>query len=121
MSDPIAIAQAYLDTWNEADEARRLALLQRHWRDDASYVDPMMAADGVQAISGLISAVHQRFPGFRFLPTRPADGHGDHVRLAWSLGPDGATPPIEGSDVVRLEGGRIRQVIGFLDRVPAAA
>jgi hypothetical protein len=41
------------------------------------------------------------------------------VRLAWSLGPDGAPALIEGSDVVTMARGRIANVIGFLDKVPA--
>ena len=60
-----------------------------------------------------------RFPGFRFTLLGTPDGHGDYVRLAWALGPDGSPAPIEGSDVVTLEGGRIRRVIGFIDRAPA--
>jgi hypothetical protein len=41
------------------------------------------------------------------------------VRPAWRChGPAGAEAPIEGSDVVRLQGGRIAEVIGFLDKVP---
>jgi hypothetical protein len=41
--------------------------------------------------------------------------------LSWSLGPEGAEPPIEGSDVVMVDDGRIRQVIGFIDRAPTPA
>jgi hypothetical protein len=48
-----------------------------------------------------------------------ANGHGDHVRFSWSLGPAGGEAPIEGSDVLTLESGRVASVIGFLDKVPA--
>ncbi len=121
MSDPTLIARAYLETWNETDGSKRLALLQRHWTDDATYVDPLMGAEGSEQISALVAAVHQRFPGFRFEEIGTANGHGRYVRLSWSLGPAGTQPPIEGSDVVVVEEGRIRQVIGFIDRAPASA
>jgi hypothetical protein len=121
MSDPTLIARAYLDTWNETDGSRRAALLARHWAADAAYTDPLMAARGAAEISGLVGAVHQRFPGFRFQSTGAADGHGPYVRLSWALGPEGGEAPIEGSDVVRIEGGRIQEVIGFIDRAPAPA
>lgn len=121
MSDAATIAQAYLDTWNETDATRRARLLREHWSNDAQYVDPMMSGSGAEQIGALVDAVQQRFPGFRFVQLGTADGHGARVRLAWSLGPDGAEPPIKGSDVLELRDGRIRRVIGFLDQVPASA
>ena len=120
MTDAAAIARHYIDTWNEPDEARRRALLARHWSEDASYVDPLMRADGTVQVAGLVAAVQQRFSGFRFALTGTPDGHGEFVRLSWSLGPEGGAAPIEGSDVVELRDGRIGRVIGFIDRAPAA-
>ena len=116
---PASIARVYLDTWNETDAERRRRLLQQHWTEDAAYADPMASVQGADPIAALIGAVHARFPGFRFTLLGTPDGHGDYVRLAWALGPDGSPAPIEGSDVVTLEGGRIRRVIGFIDRAPA--
>ena len=121
MPDATTIATTYLQAWNEADISRRTALLHEHWTADASYVDPLMSGEGPAQIGALIGAVHERFPGFRFALLGTPDGHGDHVRFSWSLGPDGAEPPIKGSDVVSLQGSRIRRVIGFLDQVPAGA
>jgi len=43
------------------------------------------------------------------------------VRFSWSLGPAGEEAPIEGSDVLTLNGGRVGAVIGFLDKVPQPA
>ena len=118
MSDAQHVAQHYIATWNETDAARRMALLRQHWRDDATYVDPLAQVAGVADIGALIGGVQQRFPGFRFALIGAADGHGAHARFRWSLGPAGAEPPIEGSDVVSLADGRIAGVIGFLDKVP---
>ena len=121
MSDPLAIATRYLDTWNETDPQRRRRRLAEGWTDDARYVDPLMSGNGAAEIDGLIGAVQARFPGFRFAVAGTPDGHGEHVRLSWSLGPAGEEAPIAGSDVVALRDGKIAHVIGFLDRVPAAA
>ena len=100
---------------------RRARLLAETFTDDARYVDPLMSGRGAAQIDGLIGAVHARFPGFRFAVVGAPNGHGDHVRFSWSLGPAGAEPPIQGSDVVELRDGKIANVIGFLDRVPAGA
>lgn len=121
MTDAATIARIYLATWNEADPARRRALLTASWAEDARYADPLMRGRGHDEIDGLIAAVQERFPGFRFSLVGAADGHGDHVRFSWQLGPEGADAPIKGTDFVRLEGGRLADVRGFLDLVPAAA
>ncbi|MEU0472430.1 hypothetical protein ACFW5S_30570 [Streptomyces olivaceus] len=47
------------------------------------------------------------------------DAHHRQVRLRWGLGPEGAEPVVVGFDVLVLdESGRIRDVRGFLDKVP---
>ncbi|HSC63703.1 MAG TPA: nuclear transport factor 2 family protein, partial [Caldimonas sp.] len=98
MSDPLAIASRYLATWNETDAQRRRRLLAETFTDDAGYVDPLMSGSGAAQLDGLIGGVHARFPGFRFAVLGTPDGHGDHVRFSWSLGPAGAEAPIKGSD-----------------------
>ena len=80
-----------------------------------------MSAGEPEGISDLVAAVHQRFPGFRFKLTGTPNGHGEYVGLSWSLGLNGAEPPIMRSDVVVVGEGRICQVTGFIDRAPAAA
>ena len=40
------------------------------------------------------------------------------MRFRWTYGPAGGAPPIEGSDVLMIENGKIAKVIGFLDKVP---
>jgi len=121
MTTPQTIADHYIATWNETDPDRRLALLKSGWTAAATYVDPVAGVAGVEQINGLIGGAQAQFPGFRFVLKGAPDGHGDHVRLAWSLGPDGAPAPIEGSDVIVTDGGRIAQVIGFLDKLPQTA
>lgn len=121
MSDPATIAKCYIATWNETDPARRRALLAATWTENATYVDPLMRGEGHDQIDGLIAAVQQRFPDFRFALTGDADGYGDHVRFSWQLGPEGSDGPIKGTDFVMLDNGRLRRDSGFLDQVPAAA
>jgi len=77
-----------------------------------------MQGSGRQAIDALIAGVHARFPGFSFKLIDEPNGHANFVRFSWSLGPAGGEAPIEGSDVLVMKGGRIGEVIGFLDKVP---
>ncbi|PRY47748.1 hypothetical protein LY71_112105 [Geodermatophilus tzadiensis] len=64
-------------------------------------------------------SLQEQFPGFVHRPAGPVDAHHDQVRFTWHLGPEGAEPPVTGFDVAVTDGdGRIRTVLGFLDRVP---
>ncbi len=120
MLDPQTIADRYIAVWNETDAKRRQALLTQNWTETAIYADPLMRGRGTEQIDALIAAVHERFPGFSFEISGLADGHGDHVRFSWQLGPEGAEAIIKGADIVLIDGGRIAQVTGFLDQVPTA-
>lgn len=119
MNDAATIARAYIDTWNALDGEQLGSLLAHHWAPDAHYGDPLMEGDGHASISGLVQAVQQRFPEYRFALKGQPDGYGETVRLSWTLGQDGEPPAIEGSDVLLLRQGQIERVIGFIDRMPA--
>lgn len=118
MSDAQTIAEAYIAFWNAADPAERARRYEAGFRPDATYADPLMRGAGAAEIGALAAAAQSRFPGFAFRLIGQVDGHGEFVRFRWALGPVGAEAPIEGSDVVRLSGGRIAEVIGFLDKLP---
>ncbi len=117
MSD---LLDRYLACWNETDAATRRALLAAHWTADATYTDPLVDVEGLDALNSTIAAVQEQFPGFAFTPIGPVDAHHDIARFSWGLGPVGAEPLVVGFDVVTTDAdGRISSVLGFLDRVPA--
>jgi hypothetical protein len=116
------IAQRYIDTWNETDPSARRAAVDQLYTEDARYIDPLAEAQGREAITTMIGAVHEQFPGFVFRLAGPVDGHHHQARFGWELGPEGAPAPIVGFDVAVADGtGRIQTVLGFLDKVPAPA
>lgn len=121
MTDLQTVATTYIDLWNENDREARRALLAAHWTPGATYIDPMAAAQGPAEISDLIASVQDRFPGFRFRLLGQPDGHGPNLRFSWGLGPDGAEPPIKGTDFATLQEGRLASVVGFLDALPSGA
>jgi len=116
------LAQRYIDAWNETDGDARRAAVDQLYTEDARYIDPLAAAEGREAIVAMIGAVQEQFPGFTFRLAGPVDGHHNQVRFGWELGPAGAEAPIIGFDVAVIDdAGRIQTVLGFLDKVPAAA
>jgi hypothetical protein len=119
MTDYQALAQDYLAVWNEPDADARTGAAAALFSDDVAYTDPLADVRGRDGLDAVVSGVHAQFPGWRFRPLGPVDGHGGQVRFGWELGPEGAEAPVAGFDVAVLgEDGRIRQVLGFLDRVP---
>lgn len=115
MSDPSTLADAYLTLWNEPDPARRREILSAGWAVDARYTDPMMHGEGLDGVAAMIEGARAQFPGHRFSLRGTPDGHGHFIRFSWSLAPGGGATVARGTDVVRVDDGRIIEVIGFLD------
>ncbi|MFC0599236.1 nuclear transport factor 2 family protein [Streptomyces palmae] len=111
----------YFEAWNATDPAARAQAVAAAWTEDGSYTDPLAEVRGAEQLAALIEGAQQQFPGFEFRQTGTVDGHHDTARFSWELVSvaDGSAP-VAGSDVITLaEDGRIRSVLGFLDRVPA--
>ena len=116
------LIENYLKGWNETDPLRRRALIEDVYAEHAAYVDPMIEARGWEAIDATIAAVQNMFPGHEFRLAGEVDAHHDIARFHWHLAEPGADEPLViGFDVAVLDAGRIRQVHGFLDKVPVAA
>ena len=116
MFNPKTLADAYLALWNEADPARRRAMLDVDWAADAHYADPMMKGEGRDDIALMIEGARAQFPGHSFTLRGTPDGHSRFIRFSWSLAPDGGAPIIGGTDVARIDDhGQLTEVIGFLD------
>jgi len=121
MPDTKETLQAYMDAWNEKDEAKRRALLNKAWADDGRYTDPMSDAHGREALVALIAQFQQQMPGASITATSGVDQHHDHLRFTWKMvAADGSTG-IEGIDIGQLaEDGRIQSITGFFGPLPAA-
>ena len=110
----------YLACWNENDPDARRKLIDEVWADDASYIDPLAEAHGRDAIDATIAAAQGQFPGYVFSLAGPIDAHHRQARFSWGLGQQGADPLVVGFDVaVADDDGKVRTVLGFLDKVPA--
>jgi hypothetical protein len=121
MIDAQDIAERYIASWNETDEASCRRLVGSLWTENARYADPMMQADGHDGITALIGGVHRQFPGLRFALSGKADSHGRFIRFSWSLGPNDGGVIARGTDfAVVAADERLAEVTGFLDQVPAS-
>ena len=109
------VVNGYFAMWNEIDLTRRRAVTAATWSQDASYVDPLFAADSREALDAMVVAVHEQYPGYRFRLTGAVDMHHDRAQWHWELaGPDGSPPVAAGVDfAVLAPDGRLRAVTGF--------
>ncbi|MFC8513113.1 nuclear transport factor 2 family protein [Streptomyces sp. NPDC057257] len=118
----IAVAR-YFEAWNAAEPEELAKAVAAAWTADGSYTDPLAEVGGHEQIAAVIAAAHEQFPGFAFRPAGAVDGHHDTARFSWELvNESDGSAPVAGFDVITLDAdGRIRSVLGFLDRVPAGA
>ena len=115
------IAETYGAAWNETDEARRRALLEKAWADDGHYTDPQSDAKGRDELVALIGGFQQMMPGSRLASTSAVDEHHGHLRFTWKIaGADGKTV-MEGIDFGELaDDGRLKRIVGFFGPPPAS-
>ncbi|WP_228001093.1 nuclear transport factor 2 family protein [Nocardia australiensis] len=111
----------YLEVWNTTDAVARRTGIEAVFTSGATYVDPLAAVAGHDQLDAAIAGVQAQFPGWVFTLAGPVDAHHNQVRFTWELGPADGPAVVVGFDVAVIEGGRIANVYGFLDKVPAAA
>ena len=116
MRDITAVVTDYIATWNEADAERRRALAAGVFTEDGTYLDPLMAGEGLDGIAAMIGAAQAQFPGHHFELSFGPDAHNDVARFSWRLvGENG--PAAAGTDFATVAAdGRLRAVTGFLER-----
>ena len=108
----------YIAAWNEADEARRQALIADTWTESAYYVDPVLQGEGRDGIGTMIAGVQERFPGHRFRRTGEVESHHDRLRFTWELASEQGDAVVKGTDFATVTPhARLAQVTGFFDFV----
>jgi hypothetical protein len=121
MTDITATIDRYIEIWNDTDTRRRQGLIAQTFTEDAAYVDPLAAIEGRDAIDATVAAIQTQFPGHAFRLAGPVDAHHNLARFNWEMVPDGAGEAlVVGFDVAVLaEDGKMQNVHGFLDKIPA--
>ena len=112
--------EAYMAAWNEPDEAKRKALLEKSWADDGVYIDPLSDVKGRDGLNGAIAGMHAQQPGASIVLASGIDQHHNQVRFRWDfIGADGTTA-IQGIDVGEsAPDGRIARIVGYWGDPPA--
>jgi hypothetical protein len=114
---PAALIDRYFAMWNTTDDDARRDVVATTWTPNATYVDPLMTAEGHDGLVAMVRAVHEQYPGHEFRLTGAVDAHHDRVRWEWQLtAPDGGAVLVNGVDfAVVAADGRLAQVTGFIE------
>ena len=117
-----AVTERYIALWNEADAEKRRGLIAWTFAEDAVCQYPLLGGNGYEGIETMLSEAIEHFPNSRIVLTGEPEEHHDWVRFRWELLlPDEAEPFAAGTDIGQIgDDGRFTQLIGFLDKVPAA-
>ena len=119
INTPSAPLQAYLDAWNEHDEATRLALLDTAWAENGRFVDPTADATGREGLSQVIAAFQAQFADVTLVLGSGIETHGKWLRWRWEIrGADDALL-LDGTDVAVVEdSGKVLRIVGFFGEEP---
>lgn len=118
-SAPATLADQYFAMWNEDDAAVRANLIADLWVDEAMYVDPMFEVTGHDALSKMVEATHEAFPGLTLTRTGTIDEHHNRLRWTWEGALPGGPAIAGGTDVITLApSGKILEVTGFINFAP---
>lgn len=105
--------------FNERNPERRRVALGELYTEDAILYDPETVATGREAISDAVGHLLHRLPtNFAFTATGHTVGHNGAARLFWKAGPPDGPVAVTGTDVVHIEGGRIKLLYVFVDPEP---
>lgn len=114
------VVKAYMAAWNEPDETKRRALLDKAWADGGTYTDPMSHAEGRDELVALISQFQQQMPGASIAIASGVDQHHGQLRFQWRM--EGGPQAMEGIDVGRTaDDGRLASIVGFFGAAPPPA
>jgi hypothetical protein len=122
MNDMTHLVERYLAAWNASTDADRATAVAEVWAEDGGYTDPLVSVRGRSAVADVLAGARAQFPGFEFRLAGPVDAHHDTARFTWELVPAaGGESLVVGFDVIAVDGaGKLRDVYGFLDKVPSA-
>ncbi len=119
--DVVAIVDAYVGSWNEADDAARRSLLETAWSDDGVYTDPSAEVKGRDALfdhtGNFVSNPDMK--GFSLERVSGVDVHHKLLRFDWALkSPDGNVVMAGVDFGVLDDDGRLASITGFFGPIP---
>jgi hypothetical protein len=110
----------YTAAWKAGSDEQRRALLGRAVQADCHYADPLVQAEGWQALSDYMGDLQRQVPGVHFVTGRFTVHHGRSM-AQWRMLDGQARTVGEGVSFGEYAAdGRLRRMTGFFE-IPSAA
>ncbi len=119
-----SLVRSYVAIFNLRSRERIASAIAEVFAEGFTYTDPHASLRGARALTEFVLDARARLGEATFALASPVDAHHDQARFQWQVGLGGSARPLAiGFDVIRLEGGKIKDVYGFIDegRPQAAA
>ncbi|MXO06752.1 glyoxalase [Flavobacterium sp. HBTb2-11-1] len=110
-----SIIENHLKIWNEKDEVKRKALLNKVYDTDIEMVDRHFVAEGIEDISKFIVELQAKNPDFRFTAKSVETNH-NIVRLYWQFGSKAKPSVVSGMDLFVIENNKVQKLYVFVDQ-----
>lgn len=111
---------AYCEAWNEADSAKREAMLADVWAERGVYTDPMVQTVGRGELATHIGRVLARNPDSRIARTSRVDHHHGLLRFSFARLLRNGDVLRDGVDFGELDGdGKLARITGFFGPLAA--
>lgn len=115
-----ALMQGHLiRVFNERRHDRRMNALKELYTEDATLFEPHATATGYDAIARAVENLQASLPSsFVFTAVGAAVAHNGLACLHWRAGPPDSPAAATGTDVARVENGRVKILHVFVDQEP---
>jgi hypothetical protein len=121
MVTAITATERFIALCNEPNAAKRHALIDQAFAEDAVYFDTVNSGSAHAGIEAAWTTIMTHAATAEVLLTTEPEHHHDWLRMRWKLNPDGQPERgIEGTYLCQIgDDGRFTRMIGFLDKIPA--
>ncbi len=108
------IVRNIFGVFGERDAAARAAAIAEVYAPDAVLHLGADVLRGTEALNAHVQTLLEGTPGFVFQTLGEAEVDGRLGTRAWGFGPEGGPPVVTGRDVIRVEDGRIAEILVFV-------
>jgi hypothetical protein len=107
-----------IKVFDERDESKRAAAILDTYTEDIVWYEPDTLIRGREALNARAVEVQTNTPGFKFSANGIMSVSQNMGTLRWYYGPDDKPDLVQGTDVIIVEGGRIKALWTTLDKAP---
>ena len=104
--------------FDERDASKRATAVQDTYAEDIIWYEPDGTFQGRAALNARASELQTQSPGFKFRADGIMSVSQNMGMLRWHYGPEDKPDMVEGTDVIIVEGGKVKALWTAIDNAP---